>query len=307
MKKFHPRQSTGLRSGRALTAIPLPRLTAKGLTRLIRLGIITTLVLLACLAGSLLNQQELGASAQGPIAQASGPAPAQVADFDQWQRSLFLEGTITQGAVMGPPLPAQAPIGNAAIGGLAAKPQAKVTAKAADTKQLDNYGGQKVAAVSRWQGASFPVENFQMYTSPFGYRLSPTGSLTQEFHYGLDMAAPEGSYIRNWWSGKVVEVSDDSNCGTSVVVESGPWEHIYCHMQGYVTTDSRGRSMLDQEGGVQIYEGQMVPAGARIGRVGMTGRTTGPHLHWGLKYSSQWVDPALVLRAMYAQQARAAS
>jgi len=36
--------------------------------------------------------------------------------------------------------------------------------------------------------------------------------------------------------------------------------------------------------------------------VGMTGHTTGPHLHWALKYSDNSVDPALVLRAMYAQQ-----
>lgn len=162
-------------------------------------------------------------------------------------------------------------------------------------------------ALSDWQGASFPVENFQAYTSPFGYRLSPTGSYTQEFHYGLDMAAPEGSYIRNWWSGTVVEVSDDSNCGTSVVVESGSWVHIYCHMQGHVDSNDRGKFMIDREGGLQIWEGQTVRAGERIGRVGMTGRTTGPHLHWGLKYDSNWVDPALVLRAMYSGQRNAAA
>jgi murein DD-endopeptidase MepM/ murein hydrolase activator NlpD len=36
-----------------------------------------------------------------------------------------------------------------------------------------------------------------------------------------------------------------------------------------------------------------------MARVGMTGRTTGPHLHWGLMYDNQYVDPALVLNAMY--------
>ncbi len=159
----------------------------------------------------------------------------------------------------------------------------------------------QVATGSTWQGASFPVENFQAYTSPFGYRQSPSG-YSQEFHHGLDMAAPEGSYIRSWWNGTVVEVSDNSACGTSVVIQSGEWEHIYCHMRGHVKAANGGRSMIDREGGIQMREGQQVVAGTRIGRVGMTGRTTGPHLHWGMKYSGQWVDPALVLRAMYAQQ-----
>jgi murein DD-endopeptidase MepM/ murein hydrolase activator NlpD len=153
-----------------------------------------------------------------------------------------------------------------------------------------------------WQAASFPVENFQAYTSPFGYRSSATGGGGQEFHRGLDLAAPEGSYIRSWWTGRVVEVSDDSACGTSVVIQSGDWQHIYCHMKGRVETANGGRYMVDRDGGVQIWEGQMVPAGARIGRVGMTGRTTGPHLHWGLKHAGQWVDPAVVLKEMYSQQ-----
>lgn len=158
-------------------------------------------------------------------------------------------------------------------------------------------------AMGAWVGASFPVENFQTYTSPFGLRRSPDGSYTQEYHRGLDMAAPQGSYIRNWWMGTVVEVSDDSACGTSVVVQSGQWEHIYCHMSGHVEKEAGKRYMIDREGAIQIWEGQTVQAGVRIGRVGMTGRTTGPHLHWGLKFTGKWVDPALVLRAMYSEQA----
>lgn len=170
-----------------------------------------------------------------------------------------------------------------------------------ETARAQEVATNQVATNSTWQGASFPVENFQAYTSPFGYRQSPSG-YSQEFHHGLDMAAPDGSYIRSWWNGTVVEVSDDSACGTSVVIQSGEWEHIYCHMQGHVESANGGRYMVDREGGIQMREGQQVVAGTRIGRVGMTGRTTGPHLHWGMKYSGQWVDPALVLRAMYAQQ-----
>lgn len=154
---------------------------------------------------------------------------------------------------------------------------------------------------TQWHQASFPVENFQAYTSPFGYRSDPYGG-GRRFHYGLDLAAPSGSYIRNWWGGQVIEVSDDSSCGTSVVVQSGNWMHIYCHMQGYVVQEGGDRYMLDSEGGLRIRQGQSVETGTRIGRIGMTGRTTGPHLHWGLKYNENWVDPALVLRAMYSSQ-----
>lgn len=154
-------------------------------------------------------------------------------------------------------------------------------------------------AVARvWNSASFPVENFQAYTSPFGYRRSATGGSSSEFHYGLDLAAPQGSYIRSWWSGEVVEVTDNTRCGTSIVIQSGNWEHIYCHMMGRVETIKGQRYLVDRDGKIQIRQGQTLQTGARIGRVGMTGRTTGPHLHWGLKHQGSWVDPGLVLRAM---------
>lgn len=161
-----------------------------------------------------------------------------------------------------------------------------------------------ISANVGWRGGSFPVEQFLGYTSPFGYRRAPDGSSTSEFHSGLDIAAPQGSYVRNWWSGSVVEVIQDGRCGTGLVIRSGGWEHIYCHMLGHVEIAGGRRYLVDRVGGIQIWEGQVIRAGTRIGRVGMTGRTTGPHLHWGLKFNAQWVDPALVLRQMYAQQSR---
>lgn len=150
---------------------------------------------------------------------------------------------------------------------------------------------------SPWQAASFPVEGFIAYTSPFGYRDHPYGG--RRFHYGLDIAAPIGSYIRAWWEGEVVEVTDDTACGTSVVIESDDWLHIYCHMQGRVIVESDGdRWLIDSGGGIRMRQGDRVKGGERIGRIGMTGRTTGPHLHWGMKHRGRWIDPALVLKAM---------
>lgn len=163
----------------------------------------------------------------------------------------------------------------------------------------DNLIAQEVSAI--WDKGSFPVENFQSYTSGFGYRTSPvTGE--RQFHNGLDLAAPRGSYIRSWWGGKVVEVSDNTACGTSIVIQSGEWQHVYCHLEGYVENTSNGTFVLDRDGGIQIAAGQNIPVGARIGRIGMSGRTTGPHLHWVLKHNGGYVDPALVLKEMFKRQ-----
>lgn len=156
--------------------------------------------------------------------------------------------------------------------------------------------------LSTWLEASFPVENFQAYTSPFGYRISPTNPRVRQFHRGLDLAAPMGSYVRNWWGGRVVQLSDHTACGTMAVIQSGQWKHIYCHLQGRVYNSAEGIYLLDRPGGIYLQLGQEISTGARIGRVGMTGRTTGPHLHWGLKYQERYIDPALVLKEMYRQR-----
>lgn len=171
-----------------------------------------------------------------------------------------------------------------------------------DLVSADDLSVAQVGAEPKlWRSASFPVENFAAYTSPFGYREHPFGGY--RFHYGLDIAAPIGSYVRSWWSGTVVEVSDNTACGTSVIIESGNWLHIYCHMQGHVVVEVDGdRFLVDREGGIELKQGSQVKAGARVGRVGMTGSTTGPHLHWGLKYKGAWVDPALVIQEMVEEQ-----
>jgi murein DD-endopeptidase MepM/ murein hydrolase activator NlpD len=151
-----------------------------------------------------------------------------------------------------------------------------------------------------WREASFPldVKNFQGYSSLFGDRRSPvTGKI--EFHNGLDLAAPIGTYVYNWWTGKILELSAQTNCGTSVIIQSGDWKHIYCHLSGEVETSAEGTYLLDRAGGILLWQGQSVKTGTIIGRVGMTGRTTGPHLHWGLMYGGQYVDPGAVLRQMY--------
>ncbi len=174
--------------------------------------------------------------------------------------------------------------------------------QASNTLEIHNSIEPTTIASNVWTNGSFPVENFQSYTSPFGYRRSPFDGEVQ-FHNGLDMAAPLGSYVRSWWTGKISKVANDSRCGISVTIKSGEWEHAYCHLKGQVKTSDKGVVLIDREGGIQLWQDQEVPVGARIGRVGMTGRTTGPHLHWVLRHKGSYVDPASVLKAMFKSRA----
>jgi murein DD-endopeptidase MepM/ murein hydrolase activator NlpD len=119
-----------------------------------------------------------------------------------------------------------------------------------------------------------------------------------EPHHGLDIAAPLGSAIHSWWGGVVQDVISDGACGVGLVIRSGAYEHIYCHLAGW----SAGGSY--QSGPVRLSRGQPVRTGQLIGHVGLSGRTTGPHLHWGLRYRGAWLDPARILRAMAEGQRR---
>ncbi|MFO7629525.1 MAG: M23 family metallopeptidase [Prochlorococcaceae cyanobacterium] len=151
-------------------------------------------------------------------------------------------------------------------------------------------GGSGTIASSRWRLGVFPVISFAGFTSHYGQRIGPSGR--SEPHYGLDIAAPLGSPIRSWWAGRVESVINDSSCGVGLVIRSGPYEHIYCHLAG--GTD-RGTY---RSGAVRLQQGQAVRGGQLIAHVGLSGRTTGPHLHWGIRHEGQWLDPARVLRAM---------
>lgn len=132
-----------------------------------------------------------------------------------------------------------------------------------------------------WRQVSFPLDSFTRFSSRFGWRTSPTGGRRGEFHSGLDMPAATGTYIRAWADGQVQKVNFDNRCGWHVIVASGAWTSVYCHISG-----------------VAVQVGQIVRAGEVVAAVGSTGRSTGPHLHWTLRYQGKLVNPELVIQAM---------
>jgi murein DD-endopeptidase MepM/ murein hydrolase activator NlpD len=94
-------------------------------------------------------------------------------------------------------------------------------------------------------------------------------------HAGVDIGAPWGTPIRAGNSGKVVLASSLYFSGKTVIIEHGQGVFsIYGHMSKFL-----------------VKRGDAVKKGALIGRVGSTGRSTGPHLHWALKIYESRVDP----------------
>lgn len=142
--------------------------------------------------------------------------------------------------------------------------------------------------LSGFRATSYPMtlQAFEAYTSPFGYRTHPIHK-TRRFHYGLDISADVGDTLYAWADGTVVLAGWSGACGYGVAVQSGDWYSVYCHCV---------------DGSALAATGDTVKAGQPIAKVGVTGGSTGPHLHWGLKYQGKWVDPTIVLQQMRAQE-----
>ena len=98
-------------------------------------------------------------------------------------------------------------------------------------------------------------------------------------HTGLDIAPGQGALIVAPLGGKVSLVSDQYYTGNTMVIDHGHGlSSVYAHMEKALVT-----------------EGQMVAQGDEIGIVGMTGRATGPHLHWGMNWYGERLNAGVAL------------
>lgn len=112
-------------------------------------------------------------------------------------------------------------------------------------------------------------------TSPMGMRVNPvTGD--RRLHAGADLAAPLGAMVRATADGVVMRAGSTGGYGLLVTVRHpGGYETRYAHM-------SR----------ILVVPGQQIRKGALVGRVGSTGRSTGPHLHYEIRKQGLIVDPS---------------
>ena len=125
-----------------------------------------------------------------------------------------------------------------------------------------------------------PLSGRLELTSTFGYRSDPFLG-RPALHSGLDMRAETGTPARATASGKVVTAGWTGGYGNMVEIEHGNGLSTrYGHLSA-----------------ITVTEGQTVAAGDVIGRVGSTGRSTGPHLHYEVRIDDEATDPSRFVKA----------
>lgn len=162
------------------------------------------------------------------------------------------------------------------------KNKRKVNPEALDMKRINKEKKLMVSAFKHWQDspgvARLKLPTQGPYSSPFGLKRFFNGQ-PRNPHSGLDIAAPAGTAIKAPAPAQVVVTGDFFFNGNTVMLDHGQGlVSMYCHLSN-----------------IEVEQGQLVNADQVIGKVGSTGRATGPHLHWSISLNNVRIDPQLML------------
>lgn len=131
------------------------------------------------------------------------------------------------------------------------------------TKRTLSYGG----------GNNYGVTTGRL-TSGYGYRTHPISGV-KTFHNGIDIAAPTGTGVYAYASGTVISVSQNNTLGKYIAIDHGNGLVTrYLHLSKF-----------------NVNKGDKVGTGDRIGSVGNTGYSTGPHLHFEVLKNGSYQNP----------------
>ncbi|MCR4907875.1 MAG: peptidoglycan DD-metalloendopeptidase family protein [Lachnospiraceae bacterium] len=128
----------------------------------------------------------------------------------------------------------------------------------------------------KYGGGTFahPCPNYTRISDEFGMRMHPTLGV-EMMHNGVDFAAPTGTPIYAAADGNVIAAGYSASMGNYVMIDHG---------SNIITVYMHASS-------IDVSEGQSVSRGDKIGAVGSTGRSTGPHLHFGVREDGSYVNP----------------
>jgi len=167
------------------------------------------------------------------------------------------------------------------------KNRRQVTPEPADLRRIERELAEQNAAYAAYREGVVPSNvvldrpvSGGRLSSPFGLRRFFNGE-PRNPHSGLDFAVPAGTPVAAPAAGRVVLVGDYFFNGKTVFIDHG---------QGFI-------SMFCHLSAIGVKVGDEVARGAVVGKVGATGRATGPHLHWNVSLNSVRVDPAIFIGA----------
>ncbi len=232
---------------------------------------------------------ELGTGAQAPKASYQGKPVLVVKEQDTWRAIVGIPLTVKPG-------PQQISSGGRDLNftvGSKKYPEQRITLKNKrqvnpnpdDIKRIDNELAVQIKAYRTFSPTTpsnllldKPVNG--PLSSKFGVRRFFNGE-ERNPHAGLDFAVPAGTPIKTPAAGKVILIGNYFFNGNTVFVDHGQgFISMFCHM-----------SKIDTKVGQQLARGDVV------GKVGSTGRATGPHMHWNVSLNDARVDPAIFIGA----------